>query len=84
MGKTVSIIEHKTQYSIRNIESHSVVWVALVEDSEHKLYNVEVQKEDEDNHERRMRYNQTAVDRTYLEKGVEVCTQSKNMNEGRI
>lgn len=37
-----------------------------------------------DNHERRMRYNQTAVDRTYLEKGVEVCTQSKNLNEGRI
>lgn len=42
---------------------------ALVEDSEHNLYNVEVQKEDEDNHERRMRYNQTAVDWTYLEKG---------------
>lgn len=71
MGKTVRIIEHKTQYSIRNIESHSVVLDALVEDSEHNLYNVEVQKEDEGNHERRMRYNQTAVDWSYLEKGVE-------------
>ena len=70
MHKTVSVIEHKTQYSIRNIESHSVVLDALVEDSEHNLYNVEVQKEDEGNHERRMRYNQTAVDWTYLEKSV--------------
>ncbi len=70
MDKTVHIIEHKTQYSIRNIESHSVVLDALVEDSDHNLYNVEVQKDDEGNHERRMRYNQTAVDWTYLEKGV--------------
>ena len=70
MNKNVSVIEHKTQYSIRNIESHSVVLDALVEDSEHNLYNVEVQKEDEGNHERRMRYNQTAVDWTYLEKSV--------------
>lgn len=70
MCKTVSFIEHKTRYSIRNIESHLVVLNALVDDSEHKLYNVEVQKEDEGNHERRMRYNQTAVDWTYTEKGI--------------
>lgn len=69
MSKAVRIIKHKTQYSIRNIECHSVVLDALVEDSEHNLYNVEAQKEDEGNHERRMRYNQTAVDWTYLEKG---------------
>ena len=74
MRKPVTILQHKTQYSIRNIESHSVVLDALVEDNEHHLYNVEVQKEDEGNHEHRMRYNQTAVDWTYLEKG-------KNYNE---
>lgn len=62
IGKTVSIIEHKTQYLIKNIESCSVVLDAFVEDSDHSLYNVEVHKEDEGNHERRMRYNQTAVD----------------------
>ncbi len=70
MGKSVNVIKHKTQYSIRNIESHSVVLDALVEDNEHNLYNVEVQKEDEGNHEQRMRYNQTAVEWTYLEKGT--------------
>lgn len=70
MGKTVTVLDHKTQYSIRNIESRSVILDALVEDMEHNVYNVEVQKENEGNHERRMRYNQAAVDWTFLEKGT--------------
>ena len=70
MGKPVTVLNHKTQYSIRNIESRSVILDALVEDMEHNVYNVEVQKEDECNHERRMRYNQAAVDWTFMEKGT--------------
>ncbi len=69
LGKSVKIIENKTQYSIRNAESHSVVLDALVEDEEHKIYNVEVQVGDKHNHERRIRYYRTAIDWSYLEKG---------------
>ncbi len=69
LGKPVRIIENKTQYSIRNIESHSVVLDALVEDEEHNIYDVEVQVGDKNNHERRIRYYNTAIDWSYLEKG---------------
>lgn len=69
MGKPIKIIENKTQYSIRNAESHSIVLDALVEDEEHNLYDVEVQVGDRKNHERRIRYYSTAIDWSYLEKG---------------
>lgn len=69
LGKPIKIIENKTQYSIRNAESHSIVLDALVEDEEHNLYDVEVQVGDNNNHERRLRYYRTAIDWSYLEKG---------------
>lgn len=69
LGKPVKIIENKTQYSIRNAESHSIVLDALIEDEEHNIYDVEVQVGDRKNHERRIRYYQTAIDWSYLEKG---------------
>lgn len=69
LGKPVKIIENKTQYSIRNAESHSIVLDALVEDEEHNIYDVEVQVGDRKNHERRIRYYRTAIDWSYLEKG---------------
>lgn len=47
LGKKITVIENKTQYSIRNLQNHSVVLDALVEDEEHNIYNVEVQTEDE-------------------------------------
>ncbi len=69
LGKPVRIIENKTQYSIRNIENHSIVLDALIEDEEHNIYDVEVQIGDKKNHERRIRYYRTAIDWSYLEKG---------------
>ncbi|MCM1276859.1 MAG: Rpn family recombination-promoting nuclease/putative transposase [Lachnospiraceae bacterium] len=69
LGRNIKIIENKTQYSIRNVESHSIVLDALVEDDEHNIYDVEVQVGDKDNHERRIRYYRTAIDWSYLEKG---------------
>ncbi|MCH5196777.1 MAG: Rpn family recombination-promoting nuclease/putative transposase [Oscillospiraceae bacterium] len=69
LGKPIKVIENKTQYSLRNIENHSVVLDALVEDDEHKLYNVEIQINDKKDHGRRMRYYHTAIDWSYLEKG---------------
>ena len=71
LGKQIRVIENKTQYSLRNIENHSVILDAHIEDEEHKLYNVEVQLEDNDDLGRRMRYYQSALDWSYLEKGAE-------------
>ncbi len=69
LGKPIRIVQNKTQYSIRNVESHSIVLDAMVEDEAHNLYNVEVQVGDKKNHERRIRYHRTAIDWSYLEKG---------------
>lgn len=69
LGRPIRVIENKTQYSLRNLENHSVVLDALVEDDEHNIFNVEVQTEDEKNHERRLRYYSSAIDWSYLEKG---------------
>ena len=69
LGKPITVVENKTQYSLRNIENHSIVLDALIEDEDHKLYDVEIQIDDQKNHERRMRYYHTAIDWSYLEKG---------------
>ena len=59
----------KTQYSIRNLGTHSVVLDALAEDSRHKLYNLELQVADRDDHQKRVRYYQSNIDISYLDKG---------------
>ena len=69
LGKQIKVIENKTQYSLRNIENHSIVLDAMIEDEDHKLYDVEIQIGDHKNHSRRMRYYHTAIDWSYLEKG---------------
>jgi hypothetical protein len=43
---------------------------ALVEDVDGKLYNVEIQVSDKDSHPRRVRYYQSAIDWSILEKGT--------------
>ena len=71
LGKKIRVIENKTQYSIRNIENHSIILDALVEDENHDLFDVEVQSDSERRyHERRLRYYRTAIDWSYLEKGA--------------
>lgn len=69
LGKPIKVIENKTQYSIRNIQDHSIVLDAIVEGEKHNLYDVEIQIGDKKNHERRLRYYHTAIDWSYLEKG---------------
>ena len=71
LGEPIKLIKIKTQYSIRNIESHSVVLDAIAEDSKHRLFNVEIQIADNENHERRLRSYQAAIDWSYLQKGVD-------------
>ncbi|MBR6600083.1 MAG: PD-(D/E)XK nuclease family transposase, partial [Oscillospiraceae bacterium] len=60
----------KTQYSIRNLNTHSVTLDVLAEDSKSKIYNIEVQKPNNDYHPKRIRYYQSNIDISYLEKGV--------------
>ena len=65
----LTVLDVKTQYSIRNFDTHSVVLDALAEDSEHRVYNMELQVSDRDDHQKRMRYYQANIDISYLDKG---------------
>jgi len=67
--KDLTVIDVKIQYALRNIGTHSVTLDVLAEDSNSKLYNIEVQKPDNDYHPRRMRYYQSNIDISYFEKG---------------
>ena len=60
----------KAQYSIRNIENHSVVLDILAEDTRGKLINIEMQIQDDGDHQRRVRYYHSSIDMSYHEKGV--------------
>lgn len=68
LGKDLHIIESKTQYSIRNIEEHSVILDLIAEDSEHNIYNIEIQT-GYTFEPKRTRYHQSALDWSFLEKG---------------
>ena len=58
------------QKSLRNIEGKSVVLDVMCEDSENTYYNIEVQKTDNDNHQKRVRYNGSNIDTYVSEKGI--------------
>lgn len=61
--------EVRTQYNIRNLVGHSVILDGFAEDSQGKLYNVEVQVENNDYHPKRIRYYQSNIDMSMFEKG---------------
>lgn len=59
-----------SQYSIRNILNRSVVLDALVHDGE-SYFNIEIQKGENEDHIRRVRYHIGAVDTNTFDKGTE-------------
>lgn len=65
----LKIKEVKTQYSIRQIGTHSVVLDILAEDSSHKIYEIEIQTGDKKGHIRRVRYITSSIDTSFLNKG---------------
>lgn len=62
--------DSKAQYILRNLGGHSVVLDFFGEDSKGQLYNIEVQKENQGHHKKRVRYYQGLIDTSMLDKGV--------------
>ena len=65
----LEVITVRVQKDLHHIHSHSVVLDVLCKDSHNKNYNIEVQQEDNDDHQRRVRYHAASVDTKMLEKG---------------
>ncbi len=67
----LKIIENKTQFSMRNADSKSTIIDLLAVDSNNKRYCIEIQKEDSDDEQRRVRYIQANTDVMFLDKGAD-------------
>lgn len=68
--KTLHVISSKAQFSIVNLTTHSVILDVIAEDDTGQLFNIEIQKSNNDHHPKRIRYYQANVDTTFLAKGV--------------
>lgn len=64
------VIQSQTQRFLRNIGAHSVILDVLCQDEKGNYFNVEVQKADDDDHQKRIRFNQSNIDTTFVEKGI--------------
>lgn len=68
--KNLIVKSVKTQYSIRNMENHSIVLDVLAEDQEGRIVNIEIHPQEDEDHVRRVRYYLSSIDMSYLEKGA--------------
>jgi hypothetical protein len=66
----LKVIKYQTQRFLRNTGAHSVVLDLLCEDEDHSIINAEVQKKDDDDHQRRVRFNISNIDTVFTEKGI--------------
>lgn len=57
------------QKSLRNVKGRSVILDLLCMDENENYFNVEIQKEDNDDHQKRVRYNGSNIDTYVTEKG---------------
>lgn len=67
----LKVIDAQTQRFLRNIGAHSVILDLLCEDENGNRINVEMQKTDDDDHVKRVRFNSSNIDTTFTEKGLD-------------
>lgn len=67
----LKVIDAQTQRFLRNIGAHSVILDLLCEDENGSRINVEMQKTDDDDHVKRVRFNSSNIDTTFTEKGLD-------------
>lgn len=67
----LKVIECQVQRFLRNNGAHSVILDALCELDDGSFANIEMQKADDDDHQRRVRFNQSNIDTVFTEKGIE-------------
>lgn len=69
--KELIIVEPKQQFSIANLKGRSVILDLFCKKEDGTLLNVEVQKTDDEDHQRRARFNAALLTARYTAKGTE-------------
>lgn len=67
----LKVIDSKVQRFLRNTGAHSVVLDLICEVEDHSIISCEVQKADDDDHQRRVRFNRSNIDTIFVEKGLD-------------
>ena len=67
---SLRVITNIPQRNLHNIDTRSVTVDVLCEDEDGSQFSVEVQRADDDNHQKRVRYNSACVHVRMLEKGT--------------
>ncbi|HIX77986.1 MAG TPA: Rpn family recombination-promoting nuclease/putative transposase [Candidatus Fusicatenibacter merdavium] len=67
--KDLTVKSVRTQYRISRMVSHDAILDVYAEDTDGKLYNIEVQRTDTVNHARRTRFYTSMIDSECLQKG---------------
>lgn len=66
----LEILESQVQRFLRNVGAHSVILDLLCSDKRKSQFNVEVQGEEKDNYQKRMRFNGSNIDTIFTERGI--------------
>ena len=69
LEEEIKILEVTEQKDIMNLQGRSVILDALCEGKDGRRYNIEVQKPDTDDHQRRVRYNGSCITCNFTRKG---------------
>ena len=68
--KTIRVVEVKPQNYVKNLQGRSVILDVHCVSEKDGYFNVEVQKSDNDDHQRRVRYNSACVTANITDTGV--------------
>ncbi len=64
------VVESQPQRFLRNTGMHSVILDVLCQDSTGAYYNIEVQKKNDDDYQKRVRFNRSNIDTSFVESGI--------------
>ena len=70
LGKPITVKEVTPQNSVKNLQGRSVVLDALCVSEDDRQYNVEVQKANDADHQKRVRYNTSCITTNITEPGA--------------
>lgn len=67
---SLKIVSNQPQRFLRNIGNRSVILDLLCMDEQERYFHVEMQKKDDDDHQKRIRYNHSNIDTSFTETGI--------------
>lgn len=70
LSEKVQVVQSIPQGSVKNLQGRSVIVDALCEKQDGTFINVEVQKNNDDNHQKRIRYNASCITANITDPGI--------------